>query len=191
MPSAPMATAPSPTESGERRLQPFEALDACHQQILVQLDTLERLVAHLETHGVDEQAQAWAREVFSFFMSQAHDHHQQEEQHVFPSLIQSGDARLMDAVLRLQQDHGWIEEDWQELAPQLDAMAAGYHWYNLDLLRHAIPVFKALYLDHIALEESLAYPEAKARLAAWEQHGQGRELARRKRSAPSPNTEVA
>jgi hypothetical protein len=69
-------------------------------------------------------------------------------------------------VLRLQQDHGWLEEDWLELEPQLQAVAHGYSWYDIDSLRHGVGVFTALYHDHIALEESLIYPEAKAHMAA-------------------------
>ena len=48
------------------------------------------------------------------------------------------------------------------MAPQIESIAAGYNWFNLEQLRLAVPVFQALYQDHMALEESLAYPEAKA-----------------------------
>jgi hypothetical protein len=85
---------------------------------------------------------------------------------VFPGLLASGDAELVQHVRRLQQDHGWLEEDWLELAPQLEAIGQGYNWYDLAMLRHALPVFTALYVDHIGLEESLIYPEAKRRQAA-------------------------
>ena len=70
----------------------------------------------------------------------------------------------MQHVKRLQQDHGWLEEDWLALQPPLSAIAEGYSWYDLDMLSHALPVFADLYQDHIELEESLIYPEAKARL---------------------------
>jgi hypothetical protein len=62
----------------------------------------------------------------------------------------------------LQQDHGWIEEDWLAIAPQLRAIAAGYNWYDPDELRHGISVFLELCREHIQLEESIIYPEAKA-----------------------------
>jgi hypothetical protein len=69
------------------------------------------------------------------------------------------------ARARLQQDHGWLEEDWlswrrrSRPSPRATAgttpapapRAAGLH---------------ALYHEHIALEESLIYPEAKRRQAA-------------------------
>ena len=46
----------------------------------------------------------------------------------------------------------------------------GYNWYDLAMLRLALPVFTALYKEHIALEESMVYPEARRRRQA-ELHG--------------------
>ena len=48
----------------------------------------------------------------------------------------------------------------------MEAIAGGYNWYDLPMLRLALPVFSALYHDHIALEESIVYPEAKRQLEA-------------------------
>jgi len=166
-------------------LQPFDVLDTCHQQVVITLNKLTELIDHVETNGVDGQAQAWARDIFLFFMNTAREHHQDEERHVFPAMLNSGDAGLVEAAMRLQQDHGWIEEDWLELAPQIESIAAGYNWFNVEQLRLAVPVFQALYQDHMALEETLAYPQAKARIAAWDLQGMGREMASRRRQKPS------
>ena len=68
---------------------------------------------------------------------------------------------LVQHVRRLQQDHGWIEEDWLELRPQLQAVVDGINGYDLAFLRAAVPVFTELYRDHIALEESVVYPESR------------------------------
>lgn len=161
--------------------QPFDMLDTCHQQIVSNLQLMGDLVAHLQEHGVDGKAQTMARAIFLFFMNTAHQHHIDEEKHIFPALINSGDDTLIRHTLRLQQDHGWIEEDWLELAPQFESIAAGYNWFNLELLAHAVPVFQALYQDHMALEETMIYPEAKARIAQWDLQGMGREMAERRR----------
>lgn len=166
-----------------RAIQPFDVLDACHQQLVTALQQMGDLVAHLQDNGVDGKAQEMARAIFMFFMNTARQHHLDEEKHVFPALISSGDEELVRHTLRLQQDHGWIEEDWLELAPQFESIAAGYNWFNIDQLAHAVPVFQALYQDHMALEESLIYPEAKARIAEWDLQGMGREMALRRREA--------
>lgn len=152
---------------------PFRALDQCHQQVLETLQQLGRLIERLETNGVDAESQALAAAVVRFFSQTAQQHHADEERLVFPGLLASGDAQLTQHVRRLQQDHGWLEEDWLTLQPPLSAIAEGYSWYDLDMLRHALPVFVDLYLDHIELEESLIYPEAKA-LQQRDTSGRGR-----------------
>ncbi len=145
---------------------PYEQLDATHRRVLELIDRLDGLLGHLEANGPDEEARAIAREVHEFFSANARQHHADEERFIFPTLLTSGNAELVQHVQRLQQDHGWLEEDWLELAPQIEAVAGGYNWYDLPMLRTALPVFRTLYEEHIGLEESLVYPEAKRRQAA-------------------------
>ena len=139
----------------------LDALDRTHHQVLVVLGDMQRLVQHLDDAGVDAAARKLAQRICRFFNGTARAHHADEERLVFPQLLASGDAALVQHVLRLQQDHGWLEEDWLLLEPQLQAVAEGYSWYDLDTLRGALPVFEALYREHIALEESLIYPAAR------------------------------
>ena len=82
-----------------------------------------------------------------------------------PSLLDSAEAELIVAVEKLQQDHGWIEENWLELGPQLRAIAAGNSWFEVTEFQHNVEVFLTLCQSHIELEESLIYPQAKARMA--------------------------
>lgn len=147
-------------------LPPFEELDRTHHRVLELLDQLDRLLAHVDANGPDEEARVIARDIHTFFSEHARQHHADEERLIFPGLLSSGNADLVQHVLRLQQDHGWLEEDWLELAPQLEAIGKGFNWYDLAMLRQALPVFRALYEEHIALEESMIYPEAKKRQAA-------------------------
>jgi len=161
----------------------FTALDQCHQQVLGTLKVMAELLDRLDRDGVDAESRRMAGDVVRFFNQSARQHHADEERHVFPGLLASGDAQLTHHVRRLQQDHGWLEEDWLTLEPPLTAIAEGYSWYDLDMLRQALPVFTELYHDHIELEESLIYPEARARMAPRANAGQGRELSQAKRQA--------
>jgi hemerythrin-like domain-containing protein len=120
---------------------------------------------HLDSSGLDDDARRLAAEVCTFFDGAARSHHATEERIVFPALLASGDADLIHHVKRLQQDHGWLEEDWLELEPQLKAVAEGYNWYDPDVLRSAIPIFSELYREHIALEETVVYPASRRRKA--------------------------
>ena len=81
---------------------------------------------------------------------------------MFPALLASGDAALATAVRTLQQDHGWIEENWIEVGPRLRAIASGNGWTDPAEFQSYVDVFTALMRDHIALEEQLIYPKAKA-----------------------------
>jgi iron-sulfur cluster repair protein YtfE (RIC family) len=143
-------------------LADFAALDECHRQIADHLDRLDALVEHLERIGVDSHARSEARQIEAYLSAGAARHHLDEETLVFPGLLASSDEVLVSTVVLLQQDHGWIEEDWLEIAPQLRAIASGYSWYDPAELRHAVQVFGELCREHIELEESIIYPEARA-----------------------------
>jgi hypothetical protein len=143
----------------------FEALDVCHQQIAAHLNQLAALITHIESSGVDEHARREAGAIETFFSGTSRAHHAEEEKSVFPPLLVSGNAELVAAVRSLQQDHGWIEENWIELSPQLRALALGNTWLDAAEFNHYAEVFLELCREHIALEESMIYPESKARWA--------------------------
>jgi hemerythrin-like domain-containing protein len=155
-------------------LPEFEKLDHAHRAALEMLDAFDRLLEHLSDNGLDDTARASARSILAFFNGPGRDHHAQEESQVFPGLLTSSDIELVQHVRRLQQDHGWLEEDWHELSPQIEAIADGYNWYDLAMLRHALPVFTALYHEHIALEETVVYPAARRYHAALKAGGDAR-----------------
>ena len=160
----------------------FDILDACHRQTIFTLGKLAALVSALKSRGPDAEARALAAEIVRFFSTTSRDHHEDEERHVFPKLLATGNPELVQAVQRLQQDHGWLEEDWLELSPHLDAVATGQSWYDTDLLREGVDVFIALSHEHIALEESLVYPSARTQLRVSERGEMGREMSARRRA---------
>lgn len=152
----------------------FDTLDRTHRAALEMLRDFDRLLEQLHDEGLTEAASRSAQAILGFFNGPGRDHHAQEEAQVFPGLLAGGDAELAHHVQRLQQDHGWLEEDWRELAPQIEAIARGYSWYDLPMLRAALPVFTELYREHIALEESLIYPAAKRQAQTLEAASQAR-----------------
>ena len=54
---------------------PFEALDACHRQILAQLKDLTELARQIESKGVDAAAQHQAGIIEAFFSGTSRQHH--------------------------------------------------------------------------------------------------------------------
>lgn len=157
------ARPPRPARDPAPPLPAMDALDQTHHRMLEALKDLGHLLDQLELDGISPEARDSARKICSFFDDHARQHHAAEEAHVFPALLRDADAALAQHIQRLQQDHGWLEEDWIELEPQLKAVSEGYSWYNLDELRAGVNVFTALSHDHIALEESLIYPLARKR----------------------------
>lgn len=158
----------------------FEFLDSTHQEIGQQLQRLHTLVDAIEHEGLSQANRGQARRVLDYFNGEARQHHLDEEKHIFPALLASQDAQIVQTTEHLIQDHGWLEENWIQIAPSLEAATNGNLWFDTAELRHAMGVFEALYLDHILLEESIAYPEAKKRLAHLDTLGMGREMARRR-----------
>jgi hemerythrin-like domain-containing protein len=177
-----MSTAIAAPDHGPTTRDGFAVLDQCHRDTLVQLNVLHALVAQLEVEGTSDRVRALAAQVVRYFSTTAREHHEDEERHVFPEALAGGDPEIVQAVLRLQQDHSWLEEDWLELSPHLSALAAGRTWWDLDFLREASAVFSALSNDHIALEESCVYPQARARLKESQRDSMGREMAARRRA---------
>lgn len=158
----------------------FEFLDATHREIHQQLQQLSVWVDAIENEGLNQANRAKVRHVLDYFNGEARQHHLDEEKHIFPALLASQNAEIVQATEHLIQDHGWLEENWLQIEPSLEAAAGGNLWFDTAELRHALEVFDALYLDHILLEESIAYPEAKKRLAGLDTLGMGREMAKRR-----------
>ena len=158
----------------------FNFLDSTHRDIHQQIRRLHALVDLIESSGLNAATRTEAGEVLAYFNGEARQHHLDEEKHIFPALLSSQNAELVQAAEHLTQDHGWLEENWLQIAPSLAAATNGNHWFDTLELRHALEVFEALYLDHILLEESIAYPEAKKRLEAYDAAGAGREMAKRR-----------
>jgi hemerythrin-like domain-containing protein len=115
----------------------------------------------MESEGLGEADRKLAGEIQEFFSSTSRQHHEQEEKVVFPPLMASDNEDLRNAVRTLQQDHGFIEENWLELGPQLRGLAEGNDWFDAAEFQHNVNLFLELMAGHIALEETLIYPESK------------------------------
>lgn len=159
----------------------FAALDECHRRVLARVDELSALVTAIEAGGIDPAMRTLAASIANFLNNDARSHHVDEERHVFPPLLASGNAGLVSNVLRLQQDHRWIEEDWSELEPHVQAIATGCGTCDIDTLREGTAILAALYKEHIALEESIVYPEARARIGPAGLDAMAREMIGRRR----------
>lgn len=166
--------------------EPFEMLLACHERVQRMNALLLRLGEHLPEHGADADARQAATDVLRYFEQAGPAHHEDEERHLFPALLQHGDASTVAVVQRLQADHVEMHARWQRVRADLQAVAQG-HWPPPEpgsaLQRwqeHADH-----YAAHIEAEDHQAYPAARALLDATAQAAMGQDMAQR-RGVPGP-----
>ena len=165
--------------------EPFEILDAYHHRLHRSLELVQRLQRHLVNQGADEQARQAALDVLRYFTIASPLHHEDEERHVVPLLLQTGQDALVKAAEQVMQDHVQICSVWRSLEPMLREIVNGE---NPDRQRLADTVRKFVRLNesHLAFENGVVFPKAReltegkgsAALAAM-----GHEMAQRRRAA--------
>lgn len=148
---------------------PLEMLAACHGRVEKQCDTLKRLAAWLPEHGCDEQARQAAVAVMRYFDTAAVDHHADEEQDLFPALIEamagSDAVCLHELTQHLSAEHRILESLWATVRQSLSAIAMG----TLDGTEMpGLPPFLQTYHAHLKKEDDELLPMA-ARLLSQEQ----------------------
>ena len=148
--------------------QPFEMLDACHERVDRTLDLLQRLVDHIDTKGHDASSRSAATDVMRYFDLAAPHHHLDEERHVFPPLLTSGNLEWISAVKTLLQDHEDLHRQWADLREVLQ------HWASEDptagvvsaSTHQAVRTYCARYAQHKQLEDGVVYPAARSLMAS-------------------------
>ncbi|MDO9450352.1 MAG: hemerythrin domain-containing protein [Rugosibacter sp.] len=140
---------------------PLEMLAACHKRIRHQCATLLRLLPHLATHGADEEARTAAAQVIRYFETSGKQHHQDEEEDLFPALIESmagSDAVCLHEITEaLQADHQALETAWVPLRDGLMQIANGD---NALISTNDVETWAAHYEQHIQREEDVLLPMA-------------------------------
>jgi hemerythrin-like domain-containing protein len=144
---------------------PLEMLEACHERLQAQLETLARLAAWLPQHGSDRNAQQAASNVIRYFDLAAVNHHLDEEQDLLPRLRAGvGPAQretltaLIDWILA---DHQEMFAAWAAMRRRLEPISRGEPG---QLPADDVAEFAAHYRRHIAREEQELLPYARALL---------------------------
>lgn len=164
--------------------EPIEMLKACHERIAAQCETLEKLVAHLPLHGPDTQAQQAARNVMRYFNVAAPHHHADEEQDLFPMLIEIGErehASVRERIAALLDEHRTLEVAWAKLRAVLADIAEGK---STPLEETLVAAFVGAYRSHIAQEEREILPFAQAHLDERQRASLSKTMVARRTVAP-------
>lgn len=141
---------------------PLAMLMECHRRIEQQCATLARLVPHVAAHGSDAAAGEAARAVTRYFDVAAPKHHADEEDDLFPALIEamsgSDAVCLHEMTGALLADHEALEQRWAALRLVLERIARGE---MAVLSSEDVEAFAARYAAHIAREERELLPMAE------------------------------
>ncbi|MCB1941692.1 MAG: hemerythrin domain-containing protein [Candidatus Accumulibacter sp.] len=160
---------------------PLEMLAACHRRIEAQCTSLRRLVPHLLAHGADDAARTAAIRLMRYFDTAARQHHADEEDDLFPALIESmagSDAIcLRETIDGLTADHRALEACWRHLRAILERIAAGEF---VPLPVDDVEALAVRYERHIEREESELLPMATRLLSDAELAGVGRAMGARR-----------
>lgn len=160
---------------------PLEMLSACHGRVERQCLTMLRLVPHLAANGPDQAAREAAQNVMRYFDTSARHHHADEEEDLFPALLQSapptGLTQVRELVEALRAQHRALEQFWAQLRPKLEGIALGTQ-PGLDADEVARLV--GLYRSHIAREEAELLPLAARLLGAARLDDVGRAMRLRR-----------
>ncbi|HEY9278953.1 MAG TPA: hemerythrin domain-containing protein [Eoetvoesiella sp.] len=140
---------------------PLEMLAACHIRIERQCSTLRRLAVHLAKHGANDEARRAAVNIMRYFDTSALQHHQDEEDNLFPALLESmagsDPVCLREMTQGLTEDHRKLESMWHHLRQALGKVVAGEPAL---LPTDEIEAFVGLYERHTKLEEDELFPMA-------------------------------
>ncbi len=149
---------------------PFDMLEACHERVERMLGLLQKLRDHVRTHGADEQGQQAARDVMRYFDLAGPLHHEDEELHVFPALLEQRDPAVVAVVIRLKQDHRDMVVQWQGVRAALERLACSPvdgDWSGFSDDESAVfDGYDALYRRHLIDEDGTVYPAARRLLGS-------------------------
>ncbi len=160
---------------------PLEMLSACHGRVERQCLTMLRLVPHLAADGPDRAAREAAQNVMRYFDTSARHHHADEEEDLFPALLQSAPpsalAQVRELVAALCAQHRELEQSWAQLRPKLEGIRLGT---QSELGADEVARLVDLYRSHIAREEAELLPLAARLLGLARLDGVGRAMRLRR-----------
>jgi hemerythrin-like domain-containing protein len=156
-----------------------------HVGILMQLDRLSTLPALL---APARMAQDTAQRVVDFFREAVFEHHKDEEEALFPALLESAHAgeerqRVNTLVDALTAEHRVIEGLWRQLEPELKHVAQGRSYHiNAPVLDDLVSRYQA----HAQVEETQLLPLADTILGRHGNHMAALGLSLHMRHQPPP-----
>ena len=156
---------------------PLDMLHACHDRIMDQCSTLQKLMQHLPMHGCDTPAQQAAQAILRYFDTAGQFHHQDEEVDLFPLLSTAQNADADELMKQLLSEHQAMDALWANLRIQLQVIADGK---STELDRKIVGDFSLAYGRHVMLENMKLLPLAARLLNEQQLQQMGTNMAKRR-----------
>ena len=158
---------------------------ACHDRLERVIALIGRLADHVDHHGPDDAAGVTAREVRRFFEESMPRHHADEEEDLFPRVLQGArqarlngeTAKAARAIERLGADHGALDALWPQMREQLGAIELKQ---ARPLDRAQIDRFVVAQIEHHRVEDQIICPLAQRVLAPSDLAALGDSMAARR-----------
>jgi hemerythrin-like domain-containing protein len=139
---------------------PVRSFTNAHAGIVTHLKALGRLPALLEPAA---QARRIASETIGFFHGVVLQHHADEERELFPAVLESAapgrERQLVQQMVdRLCAEHRQLEYAWEQIEPELKAIARGR---DTSIDSAAVMALVSAYQAHAGYEEQAFLPLAQ------------------------------
>jgi iron-sulfur cluster repair protein YtfE (RIC family) len=146
-------------ESAPDFSQPLGLLRACHEKIRTHCQLLVDLCTYLESHTADEDARKTCDRIYRYFSISAANHHQDEEQGLFPLLLSSPDLthEITRLISQLKLEHFEQHKHWI----RFESLLKNSDLVTLAIMTNQAKDFQDSYEQHIKLENNQLLPAAE------------------------------
>lgn len=150
-------------------LASLELQDVTHQLVQQFIGELQDMLPDLMASRLTAPQTNVLHKIVVFFDKEMKDHHREEENHVFPLLMQQNAPTLSEKVGILQADHEQLRSGWQALKTEIErAQLPGMA--DSDALRASFDRYSMCFVRHLVLEESIQFsPETQSLFKRWDQ----------------------
>jgi len=155
---------------------PLGVLQACHERMLEHCDILQNLVSHIAQNGVDSEARSAINKVTRYFNTSAVQHHQDEEENLFP-LLNRQSLKLAEIIYRLNQEHKELSRLWDLIHAALKKPATLAD--DTEFAAH-VEQFCSSYREHIDYENKELLGMARHIISSKQLKDIGDAMARRR-----------
>ena len=160
---------------------PVGVLKGCHRKIEDHLSILETLTVADKPEPLNPERRGALERSLNYFRNAAPKHSADEDESLFPRLMQAGGMKTL--ILRLEKQHTRLH-DLQATIEQLGMLwsARGIlspsDWNKL---KADVEELSSLYSEHIQIEEHDLFPKVDAAITAGQLAAIGKEMAARRK----------